>query len=273
MTAGTASDHDRQMIVDVVARLDWIVAESRNANSRLGYFPALYGQVSRQALAAYDAQRFHQPKLAAQLIARFARRYLDALDAWRAGGDCTEPWQVAFAAADRWRPTVIQHLLVGINAHINLDLGIAAVETVGDGPLEPLRSDFDRVNELLFDLIDPVQAALADVWWMLRLLDWFAAQIDEWLIGTGLIAARREAWGFAVDLASAEPARRSTLIKHRARKVAEIGRRILTPGFIPTTLLLVVRLGERQNPAGVIDLLSNLERPRARAAEILDLRS
>ena len=46
-------------------------------------------------------------------------------------------------------PVILQHLLLGINAHINLDLGIAAVETSPGNQLAPLKNDFDMINKLL----------------------------------------------------------------------------------------------------------------------------
>jgi len=40
----------------------------------------------------------------------------------------TESWVKAFDATEFWWLIVLQHLLMDMNAHINLDLGIAAAE-------------------------------------------------------------------------------------------------------------------------------------------------
>jgi hypothetical protein len=58
----------------------------------------------------------------------FANRYLDALNSWKNKGSLTGSWRVALVLLKIFL-LLIQHLLRGINAHINLDLGIAAVET------------------------------------------------------------------------------------------------------------------------------------------------
>ena len=60
----------------------------------------------------------------------FFDRFLAAVDTHRHGGTPSRSWQVAFTAADQWRPTVLSHLLIGMNAHINFDLGVAVAATV-----------------------------------------------------------------------------------------------------------------------------------------------
>ena len=56
----------------------------------------------------------------------FANRYLAAYDAHRTGRTATRACAHSFVVAQQWWPIVLQHLLLGMNAHINLDLGIAA---------------------------------------------------------------------------------------------------------------------------------------------------
>lgn len=56
----------------------------------------------------------------------FAERYFDAVTPRDAESRPTASWHLTFQAGSQWRPLVLQHLLVGINAHINLDLGVAA---------------------------------------------------------------------------------------------------------------------------------------------------
>ena len=63
-------------------------------------------------------------------------------------------WRVAFDAAARRRPIVLQHLLLGMNAHINLDLGVTAATFAGPEGLATVRRDFDAINRVLADLVD-----------------------------------------------------------------------------------------------------------------------
>ena len=57
-----------------------------------------------------------------------------------------------------------QHLLLGCNAHINLDLGVALADIARGKELEPLRSDFEAINGLLATHVETLQEQLAEVW-------------------------------------------------------------------------------------------------------------
>ena len=67
---------------------------------------------------------------------------------------------MAFEAATRWRPIILQHLLLGMNAHINLDLGIAAATVAPREALPSFQHDFDEINVILTGLIGAVEAEM-----------------------------------------------------------------------------------------------------------------
>ena len=73
--------------------------------------------------------------------------------AWENKESTTASWNVAFKQTKNKFTLILQHLLLGINAHINLDLGIAAVQTAADKDLYALRRDFIRINALLSSLM------------------------------------------------------------------------------------------------------------------------
>jgi hypothetical protein len=91
---------------------------------------------------------------------------------------------------------ILQHLLLGMNAHINLDLGIASAEVAGPR-LPVLYGDFIRVNEILFGMLDGLQEALGEVSPRLRWLDRLGVGTDEWLMRMSIRTARDLAWRFA----------------------------------------------------------------------------
>ena len=94
-----------------------------------------------------------------------------------------------------------------MNAHINLDLGVAAADAGGGAPLDAVRADFDAVNDVLGQLIDGCQGALDEVSPWLGLADRVGGRGDEAVIRFSLVAARRQAWSVA------DPAQRA----HRRR--------------------------------------------------------
>jgi hypothetical protein len=59
----------------------------------------------------------------------YAGSSLDALEQYWGGQPPHRSWQVALKRGSLWPPTILQNLLFGMNAHINLDLAIAAAQT------------------------------------------------------------------------------------------------------------------------------------------------
>jgi hypothetical protein len=129
----------------VLARLDDVIEEAREGASRAGYFAAMYRKVTVAVRDAVVAGRFADGDRMARLDRVFAERYLDAYDQWRTGAVPTIAWQVAFDATRRWRPIIVQQLLAGMNAHINLDLGVAAASVAPGTELVGLRSWASRL--------------------------------------------------------------------------------------------------------------------------------
>ena len=58
----------------------------------------------------------------------FANRYIKAYYQYQTQQPASKTWEAAFVEADNYWIIVLQHLLLGMNAHINLDLGIAAAQ-------------------------------------------------------------------------------------------------------------------------------------------------
>jgi hypothetical protein len=189
-------------IDEVIDRLDAVIDWSRGRESRLGYFAALYRKVTAAVREEIQAGGFEDGPRMERLDVVFANRYLAALDKHRDGDTPTRSWAFAFAVADRWWPIVLQHLLLGMNAHINLDLGIAAATVAPGHEIHGLRRDFDRINHILARLGDESQRELAEVWPALELLGKIAGKTDDAIINFSIEKARSCAWRTALDLAS-----------------------------------------------------------------------
>ena len=118
-----------QTIDQVIQQLDDIVDWSLSHNSRLGYFAALYRKVTLKVKEGINTGFFEDGPRMERLDVIFADRYLEAFEQNQKKIPPTRSWQFAFETCKRWWPIVLQHLLLGMNAHINLDLGIAAART------------------------------------------------------------------------------------------------------------------------------------------------
>ncbi len=137
-----------QTIADVISALDTIVQQSYDNASRLGYFAALYRRVTCAVRDGLSSGRFSNGPLMEQLDVVFASRYLDALATFQAGKAATRSWMLAFRGCDDANLLILQQLLSGMNAHINLDLGIAAAQTCPGDQLPQLKPDFDEINNV-----------------------------------------------------------------------------------------------------------------------------
>ena len=164
---------------------------------------------------------------------------------------------MAFRAVDQWRPTVLQHLLLGMNAHINLDLGIASAQVAHGDSIHDIRVDFEEMNDVLAGLIQTIQDHLNAVSPLYRFIDDVTGTVDRAVINFSIARARTEAWKLAVFLAAADPTAAQQRIAEHDRLVAALGAKILRPGPLPSTGLLAVRLTENRNPAAIIETLSS----------------
>jgi len=243
-------------IDEVIFHLDQIIDRCSRDRSRMGYFPALYRKVTVKVKEGIAAGRFEDGPRMEHLDVRFANRYLEAYYAFHTGKPVTQSWRLAFDSASHWWPIVLQHLLLGMNAHINLDLGIAAAETAPGNQLPTLRNDFNTINDILHHLIDEVQEELAEVWPLLRRLDLVAGDLDELLSRFGIDLSRDKAWAVAEELSTLPPEQRSAAIEQIDKGVFDFGQKVLgPPKFWFRMGLMLVRLGERQAVDRVISIL------------------
>ena len=135
-------------------------------------------------------------------------------------------WRTAFETAETGRCLITQHLLLGINAHINLDLGVAAAEAATPGEVAALRDDFDTINDVLAELVDQMQSAIASVSPWIRVVDVAGLRFDEALVTFSIRQSRNDAWDFATALNAAPADERHRLELQRDAEVAALGARI-----------------------------------------------
>ena len=239
-----------------VEALTGVMDRCAAAEDRAGYFAAMYLAVTRLVRERIDTGGFEDGERMGRFVATFAARYLVAEEAWRSGEVTSDSWRIAFETTTQWRPVILQHLLLGMNAHINLDLGVTVAELGDVEALAALRADFDAINDVLATLVDGSQDALGQVSPWCKLIDRLSGPTDEAVINFSLVAARRHAWDVATQLAALSGSARAAAIIAADAEAARVARRIVAPGIWPSSVLLVVRLRERANPSEVMQLLA-----------------
>ncbi len=243
-------------ITDVLAELDRIVEASVAENDLLGVFAYVYRRTTAQILDGIRAERFDDGPRMERFDVVFAKRYIDAYRQFRNKEQPARSWAVAFAAR-RSDITILQHLLLGMNAHINFDLGLAAAEVAPGESIFDLREDFMRVNDLLEELTDEMQARLSRVSRLMILLDWVGGRKDEVVVNFSIRRARGLAWRVATQLAFMDGPEREKFIRQVDESAATIGSLIhRPPGRILGTALRLIRFFETRKVDTVIRSLA-----------------
>ncbi|MDB5133837.1 MAG: hypothetical protein JWP37_440 [Mucilaginibacter sp.] len=248
-----------QTIDDIIISLEKIIADCIAGKSRLGYFAALYLKVTKSVKEGIVAGQFQNGALMGELDVVFASRYLDAYSQWKNRQKPTASWAVAFEQADKGGVLVLQHLLLGMNAHINLDLGIAAVAVCGNQPLTSLQQDFDAINTVISSLTYQVLNELGRVSPLLSLLGLHATNNSP-LIQFSISNARDGAWCFAEDLAQKQGDAYTQCIANRDSTIKQLAESLVaTTGFMRFTVWLI-HLFEWRKPAAIIKTLNDYEK-------------
>lgn len=251
----TPSSTPYATIGDVLTHLDSVIAQCRQKRSKLGYFAVLYRNVTWRVQQAMLAGRFEDAARMERLDVLFAQRYLQAIEQFWRGEAPSQSWTVAFNAARFWPFTILQHLLLGINAHINLDLAIAAVQTAPGRELPALKHDFDEISLLLIEMIEAVQARIERVSPWFWLIDRVGGRTDEQLCAFAMQATRYRAWQVAEQLALTAPDQLTPVIAGHDHVVARLGRGLYFPTFMLGTAHLLIRLRELDDVPQVMELL------------------
>ncbi len=245
-------------IDEVLKHLDEIVDLARREKSRSGYFAALYRNVTIKVHEGIVAGSFEDGTRMERLDVAFANRYLDAFERYHRGEELSKCWRTSFRAAQSWHPIVLQHLLLGINAHINLDLGIAAAQTAPGTQLAGLRRDFESINNILWVMLDDVQNKLALVSPLMSLVDVAGGRTDEAIINFSIRRAREAAWRVAERLAPLSPEAMRQEIDVLDRWVNVLAFIIECPPGIKIRMAnFFVRLTESRDVENIIDVLAS----------------
>lgn len=239
----------------VIDALSMIIDAAKKDHSTRGYFPALYRKVTKSVKEGIATGVFEDGARMERLDVLFANRYLEAYDQFFERGTATKSWMVAFENTERYWPIVLQHLLWGMNAHINLDLGIAAAQVAPKEAIHSLKSDFDTINDVLAGLVHEVEKELSEIWPTLKYILELSGKVDDFLVNFSMKAARDGAWKFATALAVASKEEQAKMIVERDQRIAEIANFINPPGIIPKAVFGIIRLGEKRDVAEVIDIL------------------
>jgi len=207
-----------------------LVATWKAVGDRREIFLDCYARMTANMFDGIEAGRFLDAAWTSALVHHFAGFYFSAQETYeRTPAVVPAPWGMAFAAMTRGETTALQHLFLGVNAHINHDLVLALGDLLrGEAsalqePTQHLRhADFSEVNRVIAETIDAVQDDVIERYTpALALLDVGLVRLDEWLIVRLISRWREEVWQQGVRLAQLSESAEIEAFRRQVERSAE----------------------------------------------------
>ncbi len=222
----------------IVARMTALVNQWEAAHDRRAVFLGCYRLMTSNMLDAIDAGRFQDDVWVSRLLHCFADYYFAALDRFDQNSpDAPAVWRLAFDATRDEDVTTLQHLLLGVNAHINFDLVFALTDQLAPEwavlsaeQRVQRHADHELVNRIIGETVDAVQDQVID-----RHSPWFdfvdklLGPADEWLTSRLISRWREEVWDNAVRYLEFTTLEEREALRQRIEEQAvRLGSHILT---------------------------------------------
>lgn len=239
-------------IEGVITELEQIMDECERTNNRLGYFAALYHKVTCRVREGITNNEFEDGPRMERLDVTFANRYIQAWKEFHGNQTPSSSWFISFNGGKRRRTLVLQHLLLGMNAHINLDLGAAAAEVAKSQGMPAIRKDFAAINGILAMLTGDVMSSLRKISPLLSLMGLHQSRYNSILIQFSISNARDGAWCFAEELFEAQPESYNSILQSRDKSIAELAEGILHATGLMHITLWLIHLFEWHSPTRII---------------------
>ncbi|HEX2783771.1 MAG TPA: DUF5995 family protein [Ilumatobacteraceae bacterium] len=235
------------MIADTAKDLRGIALAATDAS---GYFAALYARVTARIGASIADATFADGPRLDRFATGFASLYIDASRDPSSRSGC---WQASWKVVTDPRVLIEQHLLLGINAHVNYDLPRAVVAAADErGDLASIRPDFEMVNTVLAATYVDVVKALG------RVSRWANAAAR---LGGGnafnfsLRAARAQAWQAATRMYPMSDGARRGYVGELDRGVSVLAYLITQPSPVLRPFIGLARRLEEHDRTKVVAAL------------------
>ena len=244
------------IIDEVIEQLNEIISSESIKGSSMAFFPVLYKQVTERIKFGIINNEFENNQRMEKLDVLFANRYILAYRELQDGRQPAQSWQKAFDATKQNNLLIMQHLLLGINAHINLDLGIAVAETVGEeGSLFDFENDFNKINEILGSMINEVQDRIGRVSPLFYLLETIGKGREDKVVSFSINIARDGAWLFANQYHISP--NKLDEVKRRDHVIAELATKLITSNSrLLRFTIKIIRFFETKDTHRVISVLN-----------------
>ncbi|MCW3162107.1 DUF5995 family protein [Chryseobacterium oryctis] len=244
-------------IEEVLKKLDEIIIWAKENKSPVGYFACTYRIMTAQVLKGIQQKKFEDNLRMTQLDIAFAKRYLDAWDSYSKGQKCTNSWYLAFEATKNKDLLILQHIFLGMNAHINLDLGISAASIMPYRKINPLKKDFENINTVIASINQKVQDSLNKICYPIDLIDKISSGKDNAILDFAISKARETSWTTAVIASNTPNFLRESVIKIVDYATAKVSSQIISTKILTPTLLKELKKCENSDVVKNIEILAS----------------
>lgn len=252
-------------IDEVIDRLNRLIQTAGRNNDRTGYFASLYHKVTVRVKEGILKNEFEDGVRMECLDVFFANRYLEAVHQWQHKQATSGSWAVAFEGTRKWRVILLQQLLLGMNAHINYDLGIAAVDCAGGSDIQGMHRDFIAINNIIGSLTFEVTNEISRISPLLSLFGLHAQNGQSILIQFSISNARDGAWAFAEELSGKQGAAREECLKARDASIKKLAESLKSPKGLIRFTTFIIFLFEWKSPRKIIGALYKFHKVYIRA--------
>lgn len=206
----------------VTEKMRTLISRWEAEGDRRCIFLDCYCTMTGNMLRAIDEDRFHDCEWVTRLLHRFAEYYFDALAAYeQAAAETPAVWTLTHDVARGREITALQHLLLGVNAHINYDLALALRDVLSREwdsltPAERERryEDHVLVNRVIAETVDTVQDEVVERYMpAMDVVDKVLGRLDEWITSRIIGDWRDDVWESARALLEAESAQAQAQIR------------------------------------------------------------
>lgn len=246
-------------IEEVLNKLDEIIIWSKENKSPMGYFACTYRVTTAQVLRNVQLKKFEDNQRMVRMDVDFALRYIEAWELYQRGKKCTNSWYLAFEASKNDRLLILQHIFLGMNAHINLDLGISAASVMPYRKMNPLRNDFNKINSVIASINQNVQLKLSEVFYPVGLLDQVSNGKDNAVLDFAISRAREASWTTAVITSNTPKFLRESVISIVDYATSRVATQILNPKLASSKIMKELRSFESQNVTKNIEILQSIQ--------------
>jgi hypothetical protein len=223
---------------------------ARSATDATGYFAAMYAVVTGRIARSISAGEFVDGDRMDRFVSTFAGAYTRAA---RSPADRPRCWQASWNVAGDASLLIVQHLLLGINAHVNYDLALSVVDVADQtGDLASIRPDFDAVNAVLASTQRDVLGRLDRV---SRWTNVAAGVGGGRAFNFSLDVARRQPWQAAERLYPLDAEGRDRYRQQLDQLVSVLAYLITRPSGFLRPALWLARRAEQHEPTVVVDAL------------------